>query len=284
MAQRFLITGVSTGLGRAFAVAALEAGHTVVGTIRDPDQIGPFEELAPGRAHARVLDVTDAPAIEPFVSGIESGIGPIDVLVNNAGYGVEGTFEETPLDVVRHQFEVNVFGPVALTRAVLPFMRARRAGHIVFVTSMGGLRTFPGLSAYHGSKYALEGFASIVGQEVSSLGIAVTAIEPGAFRTDWAGRSMHRVDSSLQDYREVFGQARENRISRNGSQPGDPALAGQALLAVVGADAPPTHLILGSDALQLVAQARADFDAETERWRATTLSTDVAGRAQRPGG
>lgn len=140
MSRTFLITGVSSGLGRAFATAALEAGHTVIGTVRSPDQIAAFEQFAPGRAHARVLDVTDTDAIAPTVAAIEDTVGPIDVLVNNAGYGVEGTFEETSPDTFRHQFDVNVFGVIAVTQAVLPRMRERRAGHILFVTSMGGLR------------------------------------------------------------------------------------------------------------------------------------------------
>lgn len=274
MAKSFFITGVSTGLGRAFAVAALEAGHTVVGTVRNADQVGPFEALAPGTAHARLLDVTESAAIRTVVSGVETDIGPIDVLVNNAGYGVEGTFEETSLDVFRQQFEVNVFGAVAVTQAVLPFMRERRAGHILFVTSMGGLRTFPGLSAYHGSKFALEGIAGTLGREVAAFGIRVTAIEPGAFRTDWAGRSMDRVDSSIADYQEAFGPARAQRLARNGSQPGDPALAGAALLTVIGDPNPPAHIMFGSDALQLVSESRAAFDAETEAWRKVTLATD----------
>jgi len=274
MSRTFLITGVSGGLGRAFAAAALEAGHTVVGTVRNPDQIAAFERLAPGRAHARVLDVTDTDAVAPAVAAVEEQVGPIDVLVNNAGYGVEGTFEETPLDTFRHQFDVNVFGVIAVTQAVLPRMRERRAGHIVFVTSMGGLRAFPGLAAYHGSKFAVEGIAATLALEVEPLGIHVTAIEPGSFRTDWAGRSMNRVEGTIADYDPVFRPGRERRIEMSGHQPGDPALAGAALLAVVAAEKPPTHLILGSDALRLVADARSAFDAETAAWSELSKSTD----------
>ncbi|KUO21521.1 oxidoreductase [Streptomyces dysideae] len=274
MSRTFLITGVSSGLGRAFATAALEAGHTVVGTVRDKEQIAGFEQLAPGRAHARVLDVTDTDAIAPTVAAIEDGTGPIDVLVNNAGYGVEGTFEETPLDTFRHQFDVNVLGVIAVTQAVLPRMRERRAGHILFVTSMGGLRTYPGLSAYHGSKFAVEGLAASLAQEISPLGIHVTAIEPGAFRTDWAGRSMHRVETTIADYDPVFAPIREHRLAMRGHQLGNPAQAGRALLAVIEAENPPTHLILGSDALRLVADARAAFDAETAAWSELSKSTD----------
>jgi NAD(P)-dependent dehydrogenase (short-subunit alcohol dehydrogenase family) len=274
MPRTFLITGVSSGLGRAFATAALEAGHTVVGTVRTPDHAAAFEQLAPGRAHARVLDVTDTDAIAPTVAAIEEEAGPIDVLVNNAGYGVEGTFEETSLDTFRQQFDVNVFGVVAVTQAVLPRMRERRAGHILFVTSMGGLRAFPGLAAYHGSKFAVEGIAATLAQEVAPLGIHVTAIEPGSFRTDWAGRSMHRVESTIADYDKIFAATRERRLAMSGHQLGDPAQAGRALLTVVEAENPPTHLILGSDALRLVADARSAFDAETAAWSELSRSTD----------
>jgi NAD(P)-dependent dehydrogenase (short-subunit alcohol dehydrogenase family) len=274
MPRTFLITGVSSGLGRAFATAALEAGHTVVGTVRAPDHAAAFEQLAPGRAHARVLDVTDTDAIAPTVAAIEEEAGPIDVLVNNAGYGVEGTFEETSLDTFRQQFDVNVFGVVAVTQAVLPRMRERRAGHILFVTSMGGLRAFPGLAAYHGSKFAVEGIAATLAQEVAPLGIHVTAIEPGSFRTDWAGRSMDRVESTIADYDKIFAATRERRLAMSGHQLGDPAQAGRALLTVVEAENPPTHLILGSDALRLVADARSAFDAETAAWSELSKSTD----------
>jgi NAD(P)-dependent dehydrogenase (short-subunit alcohol dehydrogenase family) len=274
MPRTFLITGVSSGLGRAFATAALEAGHTVVGTVRKPDQIADFEQLAPDRAHARLLDVTDTDAIAPAIAAIEDEIGRIDVLVNNAGYGVEGTFEETTLDTFRHQFDVNVFGVVAVTQAVLPRMRERRAGHILFVTSMGGLRAFPGLAAYHGSKFAVEGIAATLAPEVAPFGIHVTAIEPGSFRTDWAGRSMNRVESAIADYDPLFAPIRERRIDMSGQQLGDPAQAGRALLTVVEAENPPTHLILGSDALRLVAEARSAFDAETAAWSELSKSTD----------
>jgi NAD(P)-dependent dehydrogenase (short-subunit alcohol dehydrogenase family) len=274
MSRTFLITGVSSGLGRAFATAALEAGHTVVGTVRNPEQIADFEQLAPDRAHARILDVTDTDAIAPTLAAIEGKVGPVDVLVNNAGYGVEGTFEETPLDTFRHQFDVNVFGVIAVTQAVLPRMRERRAGHILFVTSMGGLRAFPGLAAYHGSKFAVEGIAATLAPEVAPFGIHVTAIEPGSFRTDWAGRSMHRIESTIADYDPIFAPIRERRVDMSGQQLGDPAQAGRALLAIVEAEKPPTHLILGSDALRLVADARSAFDAETAAWNELSKSTD----------
>ncbi|GAA1976077.1 oxidoreductase [Catenulispora subtropica] len=274
MSKIFLITGVSTGLGRAIATEALAAGHTVVGTLRDPGQIKEFEEIAPGRAHGRVLDVTDHDRVDAVVAEVAQTVGPIDVLVNNAGYGVEGPLEEVSMADMRAQFEVNVFGVVAVTKAVLPSMRARRSGHIFFITSMGGLRAFSGLSLYHGSKYAVEGIADSLRQEVESFGIRVTSIEPGGFRTDWAGRSMARVQRSIPDYDEVFGPMRERRQAGSGRQPGDPAQAGRALLAVLDAPNPPGHLLLGSDAVRLVGEARTQVDQEFAAWRELSLSTD----------
>jgi NAD(P)-dependent dehydrogenase (short-subunit alcohol dehydrogenase family) len=274
MSKTFLITGVSTGLGRAFAQAALDAGHTVTGTVRVPAQVGEFEALAPGRARGLVLDITDEAAVPAAIERAERAAGPVDVLINNAGYGVEGTFEETPADVYRQQFEVNVFGTVAVTRAVLPSMRQRRAGTIVFVTSMGGLRAFPGISAYHGAKYAVEGIADSLRQELSGFGIHVMSVEPGGFRTDWAGRSMTRVERSIPDYDELFNPIRESRLGYSGKQLGDPAKAGVALLTVLESANPPGHLLLGSDALRLVRQARSEADTEFDTWEKLSASTD----------
>jgi NAD(P)-dependent dehydrogenase (short-subunit alcohol dehydrogenase family) len=276
MSKTFLITGVSTGLGRAFAQAALDAGHTVAGTVRRADQVAGFEALAPGRAHGLVLDVTDEAAVPAAVERVERAAGPIDVLVNNAGYGVEGMFEETPTALVRAQFEVNVFGTIAVTKAVLPYLRQRRAGTIVFVTSMGGLRAFPGLSAYHGSKYAVEGIADTLRQELAGFGIHVMSIEPGGFRTDWAGRSMTRVERTIDDYDEQFNPIRESRLGYSGKQLGNPAKAGTALLTALDSPTPPGHLVLGSDALRLVRAARAEVDADIATWEKLSVSTDFA--------
>ncbi|GAA3091531.1 oxidoreductase [Pseudonocardia yunnanensis] len=273
-AKIFLITGVSSGLGRAFATAALDAGHTVVGTVRKDADTHAFTALHPERAHARHLDVTDDEAVSAVIGEVEKSIGPIDVLVANAGYGVEGTFEETPLSALRAQFDVNVFGAAATIQAVLPFMRERRRGHILAVTSMGGLATFPGVSAYCGSKYALEGILEAIGKEVAAFGIHVTAIEPGSFRTDWAGRSMTRAPRTLADYDELFEPIRNARRKASGRQLGDPARAATALLRVLDAPDPPAHLVLGSDALRLVRAGREAVDHDLDTWKDLTLSTD----------
>jgi NAD(P)-dependent dehydrogenase (short-subunit alcohol dehydrogenase family) len=268
------VTGVSSGLGRAFAEAALAEGHVVVGTLRDAAQQAAFDALAPGRAHGILLDVTDEAAIQPAVDAIERDIGPIDVLVNNAGYGHEGTVEESPMAELRRQFEVNLFGAVAVIKAVLPYMRKRRAGRILNITSMGGIITLPGIAYYHGSKFALEGISESLGKEVKGFGIHVTAIEPGGFRTDWAGRSMIRQERSIPDYDEVFEPIRERRKGYSGKQAGDPAKAARAMLEIIRVDDPPAHLLLGHDAVQMVREKLGQLCADIKQWEQLSLSTD----------
>jgi NAD(P)-dependent dehydrogenase (short-subunit alcohol dehydrogenase family) len=271
--KTFLITGVSSGLGRAFAVGALEAGHTVVGTVRRRADLDAFEALAPN-AYGRLLDVTDEKAVFATVKDVESTVGPIDVVIANAGYGLEGIFEETPLSQLRAQFETNVFGVAATLQAVLPYMRERRGGHLMAVTSMGGLMAPPGLTAYCGSKFALEGLLESLGKEVAGFGIHVTAIEPGSFRTDWAGRSMRRADRSIADYDDVFTPIREARLEASGNQLGDPAKAAVAVLQVLDSTDPPQHLVLGSDALRLIGAARQTVDQEIGKWESLSRTTD----------
>jgi NAD(P)-dependent dehydrogenase (short-subunit alcohol dehydrogenase family) len=275
MAKTFLITGVSSGFGRALAEAALSDGHTVAGTVRNDTDRQRFEALGRG-AHALLLDVTDIEAIAPAVADVESGIGAIDILVNNAGYGHEGILEESSIDDLRRQFEVNVFGAVAMIQAVLPYMRGRRAGNILNITSMGGIITLPGLSYYHGSKFALEGISESLGKEVKDLGIKVTAVEPGGFRTDWAGRSMVRAERSIGDYDLIIEPIRKRRMELSGWQVGDPRKAAQAMLKVALSDNPPAHLLLGSDAVRLVEEKIASLQTEFDAWKSVSLSTDVA--------
>jgi NAD(P)-dependent dehydrogenase (short-subunit alcohol dehydrogenase family) len=269
----FLITGVSSGLGRAFATGALQAGHIVIGTVRREDDAAAFAALAPGRAHPLMLDVTQFDGIASAVAGAEQAAGPIDVLVNNAGYGHEGVVEESSMDDLQRQFAANVFGPVALIKAVLPGMRARRRGHIVNVTSMGGFITMPGIAFYCGSKFALEGVSEALGKEVAGFGIRVTALAPGQFRTDWAGRSMDRTPRSIADYDAVMDPIRAARQAKSGRQPGDPARAAQALLALVEAENPPVRLFLGEDALGLVDQKLNAMRAEIGAWDGLSRST-----------
>ena len=272
--MKFLITGVSSGLGRAFAAAALAAGHTVIGTVRNASARKDFEDLAIGRAIAVVLDVTDFSAIDAKVAEIMGTVGAIDVLVNNAGYGHEGTLEESPLEEMRRQFDVNVFGAVAMIKAVLPSMRERRNGHIINITSMGGFITMPGIAYYCGSKFALEGISETLAKEVAGLGVKVTAVAPGSFRTDWAGRSMVRSPRQIQDYDALFDPIRGARQEKSGKQLGDPAKAAQILLKIANAPDAPVHLLLGSDAVALVRNKIAAMSDEIKSWESVSTSTD----------
>jgi NAD(P)-dependent dehydrogenase (short-subunit alcohol dehydrogenase family) len=241
--------------------------------VRQPGDAEAFAALAPDRAHPLVLDVTEFDAIPTAVADAERQAGVVDVLVNNAGYGHEGALEESSMDDLQRQFAANVFGPVAMMKAVLPGMRKRRRGQIVNVTSMGGFITMPGLSFYCGSKFAMEGISEALGKEVAGFGIRVTALAPGQFRTDWAGRSMDRTPRTIADYDAVMNPIRAARQAKSGNQPGDPAKAAQALLALVEAENPPVRLFLGDDALGLVEQKLEGMKVELATWDALARST-----------
>jgi short-subunit dehydrogenase len=270
----FVITGAAAGFGRAFAEAALEAGHTVVGTVRREDDRIRFEALHHNRAKAVIIDLAQFDAIDPTIQQLEASVGPIDVLINNAGYGHEGVLEESPLVELVRQFEVNVFAAVAMIKAVLPSMRRRRRGHIINITSMAGYVGMPGISYYSGSKFALEGITETLAQEVKNLGVKVTAIAPGSFRTEWAGRSMVRSGRSISDYDTVFDPVRKRRQEYSGHQAGDPAKAAQVLLDIVQSVDPPTHLLLGRDAVKLVKERLAALDEQIKAWEPISCSTD----------
>lgn len=275
MSKLFFITGVSSGFGQALAQAALDAGHTVIGTVRNEPARDAFAARQPGRSHAYLLDVSDFDAIDGVVAQAQAEVGPVDVLVNNAGYGHEGILEESPLEEMRRQFDVNVFGAVAMMKAFLPAFRSRRRGHIINITSMGGFITMPGIAYYAGSKFALEGISEVAGKEVRQFGVHVTAVAPGSFRTDWAGRSMVRSRRSIADYDQLFDPIRATRAERSGKQPGDPAKAAQAILALTEMAEPPAHLLLGSDALGLVRGKLAQMESDISALEALTRSTDA---------
>jgi NAD(P)-dependent dehydrogenase (short-subunit alcohol dehydrogenase family) len=270
----YLITGVNSGFGKAFAEAALNAGHSVIGTVRHQQAKSEFERSVPGRAHAVVLDVTNFGAVEPAITSVMRTVGPVDVLIHNAGYGHEGIVEESPLDELIKQFNVNVFGAVAVIKSVLPVMRTRRSGHIINITSMAGLTTFPGVGYYSGSKFALETISATLAQEVKPFGVHVTAVAPGSFRTDWAGRSMIRSERAIADYDAVFDPVRRARATKSGKQSGDPAKAAQVILDLVEQDNPPVHLLLGKDAIQVVRERMTELANEISAWEAVSTSTD----------
>jgi NAD(P)-dependent dehydrogenase (short-subunit alcohol dehydrogenase family) len=253
--ETILITGASSGFGQAIARAAVAAGCKVVGTIRKRADRQALESLAPGRAAATILDVTDFDAIEGVVAAIERQHGPIDALINSAGYGHEGVLEESPLEEMRRQLDVNLFGAVAMIKAVLPSMRARRRGRIINITSMAGHVGLPGIAYYTASKYALEGLSEALASEVAPFNVKVTALAPGSFRTDWAGRSMIRSPRRIADYDALFDPVRQARAEKSGRQNGDPDRAAQAVLELLAMEDPPVHLLLGSDAIGLVQPA-----------------------------
>lgn len=272
--KTIFITGVSSGFGNALAQEALAAGHRVIGTVRSEAALRAFQALSVDHAHGVILDITDFARIDSVVAAIEATHGPVDVLVNNAGYGHEGIFEESPLEEMRRQFDVNVFGAVAVTKAFVPYFRKRRTGHILNITSMGGTITMPGIAYYCGSKFALEGISDTLSKELLPFNIFVTAVAPGSFRTDWAGRSMQRTPRSIADYDASFDPVRKAREEKSGKQLGDPRKAAQAMLQVIASPIPPAHLLLGSDALGLVRDKLNRTAREIDQWEALTLTTD----------
>lgn len=272
--KTIFITGGSSGFGNALAQEALAAGHRVIGTVRSEAALRAFQALSVDHAHGVILDITDFARIDSVVAAIEATHGPVDVLVNNAGYGHEGIFEESPLEEMRRQFDVNVFGAVAVTKAFVPYFRKRRTGHILNITSMGGTITMPGIAYYCGSKFALEGISDTLSKELLPFNIFVTAVAPGSFRTDWAGRSMQRTPRSIADYDASFDPVRKAREEKSGKQLGDPRKAAQAMLQVIASPTPPAHLLLGSDALGLVRDKLNRTAREIDQWEALTLTTD----------
>lgn len=273
MTKRFFITGANSGFGFAIAKAALAAGHAVIGTVRSDRAQAQLTSELPDIDVVR-LDVTDFDAIPETVAKAESDFGPVDVLINNAGYGHEGVLEESPMDELRRQFEVNVFGATAVAKAFLPRFRERRAGFIVNITSMGGMITMPGIAYYCGSKFALQGISEVMRAEMAPFGVHVTAVCPGSFRTDWAGRSMVRTDRSIADYDALFEPIRQARLEKSGKQLGDPAKLAHAVLKLINDQNPPAQLLLGSDAYQLVSDKLSRMQDDIEKWKSLTVSTD----------
>jgi NAD(P)-dependent dehydrogenase (short-subunit alcohol dehydrogenase family) len=269
----WLITGVSGGLGRALAEAALARGDKVAGTVRKPADLAAFEALAPGRSLGYLADMADETAVREAVARAEADLGGIDILVGNAGYGLVGAVEESSLAEIRAQFEVNVFGPIAAIQAVLPHFRQRRAGHIITITSVSGVAAWAGTGIYCGSKHALEGVTQTLAQEVAELGIKVTNVEPGGMRTDYAGRSLIVTQQQLADYNGAARNAERILGGHAGQEPGDPAKVAAAILAVAGAEDPPLQLLLGADAMLYATRQLAQFQTEIGRWAKLSLST-----------
>ncbi|XKM39824.1 oxidoreductase [Rhizobium ruizarguesonis] len=271
--KTFFITGSNSGFGLAIASAALQAGHRVIGTVRSESSRTALAKTLPALRPV-VCDVTQFDRIDDVVGHAEDEHGPVDVLINNAGYGHEGVLEESPIEEMRRQFDVNVFGAVAVAKAFLPRFRTRRQGFIVNVTSMGGMITMPGIAYYCGSKFALQGISEVMRAEMAPFGVHVTTLCPGSFRTDWAGRSMVRTERSIADYDALFDPIREARQAVSGKQRGDPAKLAAAVLELIESDNPPPQLLLGSDALKHVSERIVRLQQEIEAWKSVTVSTD----------
>ncbi|MEP9355918.1 oxidoreductase [Xanthobacter sp. KR7-65] len=271
--KTFFITGANSGFGLAIATAAIGQGHRVVGTVRSQEAWTVLADRLP-EARPVLCDVTQFDDIPNVVTHVEETCGPVDVLINNAGYGHEGILEESPLEEMRRQFDVNVFGAVAMAKAFLPLFRQRRSGFILNVTSMGGMITMPGIAYYCGSKFALQGISEVMRAEMAPFGVRVVALCPGSFRTDWAGRSMVRTERSIADYDALFDPIRAARQAKSGKQLGDPAKLAAAVLALIESEDPPPQLLLGSDAVELVSARIERLQREIDGWKALSLSTD----------
>ncbi len=266
MTKHWFITGVSTGFGKHLADLALAQGDKVAATFRQQAQADDFTQKAGANGIGLVADVADEAAVQQAVADAIQALGHLDVIVNNAGYGSMGPIEEVPDEEVQRQFDINVFGPLRVLRAALPHLRARKSGHILNITSIGGLRAFPGVGIYNGSKFALEGIGESLAQQVGPLGIHVTNVEPSGFRTDWAGRSATYNEPAIEDYRPTAGQNMANIQGYSGQQPGDPERAAQAMFDLVRMDNPPLHLPLGKAAVKGALDKFATISKEVEQY------------------
>ncbi|MFC9352014.1 oxidoreductase [Arthrobacter sp. NPDC057013] len=271
----WLITGCSTGLGRALAQAVLAHGHNAVVTARNVNAVKDIAADYPDTALALPLDVTDKEQISSAVQQAQARFGGIDVLVNNAGYGYRAAVEEADDADIRQLFDTNLFGAVDMIKAVLPDMRAKRAGTILNISSIGARISPAGSGYYSATKAALEGLSGSLHKELQPLGISVTAIEPGAFRTDFAGRSLTQSATAIPDYAETAGKRRKEHDTIHGTQPGDPVKAAEAIIAVVESPTPPSLLVLGQDAYSAFAAVADAQRAELDRWRDLSLSTGI---------
>jgi NAD(P)-dependent dehydrogenase (short-subunit alcohol dehydrogenase family) len=274
MPKVWFITGSSRGFGRALATAALEGGDQVVATARRPEQLDDLVSDYGDRVRTVALDVTNAVAARAAVRETVEQFGCLDVVVNNAGYANSSAIEETSEPDFRAQVEVDLFGPVNVTKAALPFLRRQRSGHFIQFSSIGGrVGGTPGLAAYQTAKWGLEGFSEVLAAEVKPFGVKVTIIEPAAFRTDWAGSSMH-VAAAGGDYEQTVGAMNHLHAASSGHQPGDPARAAEIIISIVNLDEPPRRLLLGAYAVESAAEASRARAAEAENWADVSRSAD----------
>lgn len=273
----WFITGISSGIGKALAETALAAGDFVIGTFRKTAQVDAFNEQHGDNAQALEMDITDAEAVERGFQTIENRFGRIDYLVNNAGFGIAGAVEETSEAELRAVFEANFFATVALTRRALPMLRQQGSGHIIQISSHGGVRAFPGFGVYNASKFALEGISEALAIEVKPLGIHVTIVEPGPFRTAFAGSGFQQAETRLDAYAETAGKFRNLMAGIDGKQPGDPQRAAEVIFQTAKLEEPPLRLPLGKIAVTNIRAKLDSVRADVERYEASGAVTEFEG-------
>lgn len=273
MAQTWFITGASSGFGAAFARFALDQGHNVVVTARRLDPLQEVSKIAPDRVLARQMDVTDPAQTNDAIHAAEDRFGGIDVLINNAGYGIVGAVEETPETELRNMMETNFFGAVAVTQAALPMMRKRRKGAIVMMSSMGGQLSFGGFGPYSATKFALEGMTEALAQEIAPFGLKAMIVEPGAFRTEFADSALRHMPK-IDVYDDIVGGTRYFASGMNGTQAGDPAEAAAAIAKALESDVTPLRLALGDDAVDAIRDHSEALLAELKRWENTARAVN----------
>ncbi|WP_207420447.1 oxidoreductase [Desertivirga brevis] len=272
----WFITGVSGGLGRSIAKHAALTGATVIGTLRKKEQIDDFSQLVPGKTYGVLLDVNEHADIKGVIDTAVLNFGRIDVLVNNAGYGLFGAVEEVSMEEARQQMETNFFGALAVTQAVLPLMRKQQGGHIVQISSQAGFRSAPGLGIYNASKFALEGFSEALALEAANLNIKVTIVEPGPFRTSWAGDSSKRAAEVIEDYSDVAGKLITTINSYSGDQPNDPEKGAKVIVEVVNSENPPLRLPLGPEAHEAIKNKLKSVAEDISHWESKAIKTGFA--------
>lgn len=270
----WLVTGCSTGFGRELINVIAENGEMAIGTVRKEEQIAELEAINPKRIKGIVLDVQKQDTIDEAARLIEKEYGRLDVLVNNAGYGTLGPIEETGEEEIHRQFDVNVYGCVRMIKLALPFMRKQRSGHILNITSIAGLQGYPGVGIYNGSKFAMEGIGEALAAETRHMGIKVTNVEPGPFRTDWAGRSATFNESAIEEYNESAAKNMEAIREVSGNQVGDPVKAVKAMFELTKLENPPVHLPLGGPAYKRIGLKIEEFKEEVDAFEYLGKLTD----------